>query len=361
MITTVVMVGESGGESSVESWVQDARRKSTHDLLDQLAAQKGVGRVVLVTPDLDGLEEAQFSNHVKSQPGSVHVGQTLSEIIEDYGVSKLLYFGGGAAPLLGNQALESVFDRVKSAGEGIVTNNRHASDWAGIAPASAVVKWKDRLPQDNMMGWVLSTEAELPIYCPQVSSSTRLDIDTPSDLLALRMHPLVKRNLRQYLGNLPLDTSSLEDALSVLAAPARQVFVTGRISPTVWAALNEATSCWIRVLSEERGMVSSGRLQRGEVFSILGDYISKMGIPEFFEMLSNQAQAAFIDTRVLLGHQRSWPSRSDRFYSDLGIASKIADPWLREFTTAALAVPIPIILGGHGLLSGNLLAFCEIL
>jgi hypothetical protein len=108
-------------------------------------------------------------------------------------------------------------------------------------------------------------------------------------------------------------------------------------------------------------MVSSGRLLRGEVFSILGDYISKMGITEFFEMLSNQAQAAFIDTRVLLGHQRSWPSRSDRFYSDLGIASKIADPWLREFTTAALAVPIPIILGGHGLLSGNLLAFCEIL
>ena len=108
-------------------------------------------------------------------------------------------------------------------------------------------------------------------------------------------------------------------------------------------------------------MVSSGRLEKGEVFSLLADYIARVGFNGVFDILADHSQAAFIDTRVLLAHQRSWPSRSDRFLSDLGLADQVKDPWLREFTAAAQGAPIPVILGGHGLLSGDMLALCEIL
>jgi hypothetical protein len=158
----------------------------------------------------------------------------------------------------------------------------------------------------------------------------------------------------RFLEQLPLDLSPLEEILKVLATPASHVFIAGRLSPGSWRAVNDATQCWIRVVSEERGMVSSGRLQRRETFSFLADYIDRMGLEPFFSQLANRVQAALIDSRVLLAHRGSWPSSSDRFASDLGLVEQIEDPWLREFTSAAIEAPIPIVLGGHGLLSARI-------
>jgi hypothetical protein len=156
-----------------------------------------------------------------------------------------------------------------------------------------------------------------------------------------------------------LDTGRLQAVISVLATPASQVFMAGRVGPEAWAAINRATHCWIRLLAEERGMVSSGRQARGEAYSLLADHIENVGLDRFFEGLARQAQAALIDSRVLLAHHKRWPPASDRFASDLGLVAQVQDPWLRAFTEAVLAAPIPIILGGHGLLAGDLFALAE--
>ena len=108
-------------------------------------------------------------------------------------------------------------------------------------------------------------------------------------------------------------------------------------------------------------MVSSGRQARGEVHSLLAAYIEEVGLPRFFELLSQWADAAFIDTRVLLAHHGRWPEASTRFASDLGRVADVEDEWLRAFTAAASAAAIPVILGGHGLMAGDLFAFSEIL
>jgi hypothetical protein len=68
------------------------------------------------------------------------------------------------------------------------------------------------------------------------------------------------------------------------------------------------------------------------------------------------ADAMFLDSRVILAARRAWPSPSDRFSSDLRRPEEIADPFLREFTAAAGAAPIPVVLGGHSLVSGGLMA-----
>lgn len=363
MIAAVVMVGEQAGDDTPTpvAWVRQARRAAAHDLVEQLSRQRLLDQIVFVSPELHESNFTDSTHWVKSEPGPVHVGRQLAEVIQRLGIHRLLYFGGGSAPLLDDSTLSELIGRLLRCEAGVFTNNRYASDWAGVVPAQLISEWQDRLPLDNMLGWVLSAEAHLPADVQPPSAATRLDIDTPTDLLTLRLHPATKAHLHCLLSSLPLDTENLQKAIAVLRQPASHVFIAGRIGPTVWQALNQSTQCWVRIFSEERGMVSSGRLARGETFSFLAEYLSVVGAGRFFATLSKQAQAAFIDTRVLLAHHRRWPSQADRFASDLGLVEDIEDDWLQEFTAAAAAADVPVILGGHGLLSGDLLAICQLL
>ena len=361
MITAVVMVGQAEGDGEAASWVQGARRAATADLLEMLAAQPLASRVILVSPELDELAPRPMSDFVCSARGALHVGEVLADLVEQHHISRLLYMGGGSAPLLADADLQDVLKRVAEAEELVITNNQFASDWLALTPATALAKWVPRLPRDNMLGWVLSAEAGLPLQSPAPSAGSRLDIDTPMDLLALQLHWGVRPYLRRYLDTLALPVAHLQAALEALARPASHIFIAGRLAPDVWMALNRVTRSWLRVVSEERGMVSSGRQARSEVRSLLAEHVEAVGMTSFFDVLAEWAEAAFIDTRVLLAHHGLWPDDASRFASDLGRAAEVQDAWLRSFTEAALAAPIPVVLGGHGLMSGAMLAFCDIL
>lgn len=361
MLAAVVMVGAESLDSLPVRWVQGARRAATRDLLAQLRRQPLLEKVILVSPERGELLEEGDSYFYQTPAGSIHVGETLARLVTEFGISRLLYFGGGAVPLLSDAQFTIITQRLAAAEKLVITNNQFASDWAGVAPAGLLTEWVERLPRDNMLGWVLSTEAGLPVETLAASAATRLDIDTPSELLVLRLHPQTQPHLRQYLEALPLDNGRLEQALAALARPASRIFIAGRFSPEVWLAVNRVSRAWLRVVSEERGMISSGRQARGEVRSLLADYIDVVGLRAFFATLSDWADAAFIDTRVTLAHYNRWPSATERFASDLGLRALIQDEWLGAFTEAALACPIPVVLGGHGLLAGDMLACCEIL
>lgn len=343
-------------------WMDGALRAAAYDLIAQLSRQPLIKRIVLVSPDSTELLPAGVTDYVQSAAGEApHIGETLSALVDRFSISKLLYFGGGASPLLTDEMLTEALTSLDSAQELVITNNRFASDWAGVTPARHIQSWTARLPRDNMLGWVLSTEAGMPFRALPSSAASRLDIDTPTDLLTLSIHPNTKPQLRQYLASLPLDAGRLQQVLQALARPAARVFIAGRIGPDAWAAVNRVSQCWLRVIAEERGMVSSGRERRGEVRSLLAEYIEVAGMEAFFSLLAEWADAALIDTRVLLAHHRRSPDRRSRFASDLGMPAEVDDPWLRQFTEQALACPIPVVLGGHGLLAGDLLACCDIL
>lgn len=108
-------------------------------------------------------------------------------------------------------------------------------------------------------------------------------------------------------------------------------------------------------------MVASGRQTRGEVRSVLGAYLDEVGMDRFFAALEGWADAVFMDNRVILAHRGIWPSAEDRFASDLGWFEQINDPFLAEFTHRAVVAATPIVLGGHSLVSGGLLALVETL
>jgi hypothetical protein len=117
--------------------------------------------------------------------------------------------------------------------------------------------------------------------------------------------------------------------------------------------------CQTRIISEERGMQASGREARGEVLSILGSYVDLAGIDGLFSMLEKTCQAAFIDSRVLFAHRKLKVTKADRFASDTVLPEGITDEWVRAFTRAAAEASIPVLLGGHSLISGGVWALSE--
>jgi hypothetical protein len=87
--------------------------------------------------------------------------------------------------------------------------------------------------------------------------------------------------------------------------------------------------------------------------------LDAVGPERFFANLANLAQAVFIDSRVLFAHRGLWPSAADRFYSDLRQPEKVGDPFVGTLTEAAMAAPVPVIMGGHSLVSGGLYVLVE--
>ena len=108
-------------------------------------------------------------------------------------------------------------------------------------------------------------------------------------------------------------------------------------------------------------MRASGRVERGEVRSLLADYVKLAGLEGFFDSLADLTNAVLFDDRVLLVSRGLWPSAPDRFNSDLGRWERVEDPFLRRFARAASESQIPVVLGGHSVVAGGLMALVEVL
>ena len=108
-------------------------------------------------------------------------------------------------------------------------------------------------------------------------------------------------------------------------------------------------------------MVASGRLQRGEARSLLVRLLELLGPDGFFDELARVADVAIIDSRVMMAACGHYPSAADRFASDLFLPDQITDEWVRAFTVAAANAPMPVLLGGHGVVAGGLYVLAELI
>jgi hypothetical protein len=240
----------------------------------------------------------------------------------------------------------------------LIANNFFSADFVAFTPAKAI-DLIEPPPIDNDLAYRLQRQAGLRNIPLVRSAATQMDLDTPTDLLVLANHPGIGRHLREFLGRLDLDFERLRSVARHLTAPTSEVIVSGRVGSHVLGILETELACRTRVFSEERGMRANGREARGEVRSLLGFHYSVVGARQFFADLARLGDAAFIDSRVLFNHLGLSPSASDRFNSDLLRPSEIRDPVVREFTVAARQAPIPVVLGGHSLVSGGLWTLAE--
>ncbi len=175
----------------------------------------------------------------------------------------------------------------------------------------------------------------------------------------LPLHPQCGSNLRAMVQALGWNTDRLRAVREVLKTPATRVILAGRVPSWAMAQMEKSTQCWTRVYSEERGMRAAGRLGAGQVRSLLNDHLQAVGLERFITELSSMADAILWDTRVLWAARGVWPTEVERYAADLGLVDFITDPFLRDFTQAINEAPIPIVTGGHALVSGGLWTLLE--
>lgn len=351
------------GASEAERWVAAGRRACAQDLILRLSAVDKIKSVIaLVAEEEDRDCLRRLGAEVRISTGSTfQFGAALRELITTEGIHELAYFGGASAPLLEQATMAGLIDDVLSKDEpfGIV-NNLHSTDWLLINDAELIVAHSHRLPSDNPLGWVLSREAGVSIEATEPSAATRLDIDTPTDLFMAWRHHALGDALGEFLKELPPEiTDKMEAIRKIIATPASTMTVIGRASAHVWQSLVASTQIWVRLFVEERGMVASHRLARGEVHSLIGQMLDELGPGEFVDRLENMAQTVLWDTRVWMGTRPEWPSSADRFAADLGWVDAIQDARLAELTDEIRNSSIPILAGGYGVVGGGLYALIE--
>ncbi len=343
------------GDSPVAEMVAGCHRAIAQDTIERAHLAGIFDGVILVT---DG---GQLDPSVVVEPSGrpFHFGKRLKEIIEKYNIEAPFYIGGGSIPLLPSSELRALGERLSSTQDTVIANNPFSADLVAFTPGKAIEAIE--LPAtDNPLAQLLVRQANLCEVSLPHTACYQFDVDTPTDLLILKLHPGIGRHTRAYLEELALDTSRLEQAVRLFTDGDAQILVAGRVGSYVWSQLERETSCRVRMLSEERSLHADERDRRGEVRTILGFYLEQVGADRFFETLAWLGDAAFIDTRVLFTHFGLNLTLADRFYSDLGQYEKIDNPFARELTQKAMEAPIPIILGGHSLVSGGILALIEV-
>lgn len=356
----VIMTGVSEG-SEPEWMVSRTRQAITLDLVERALEVPSLGPVVVAT-NSSALAERLTSYPIvvdRDPPDEIfHFGRRLMSLIARYDLARCFYLGGGAGPLLSAGDLAGVAEAMLGSDRQLVTNNFYSSDFVAFGP-TAILKDLPLPENDNELAWLLGEDAGLPIRELARTGATQFDVDTPADLLILGAHPDAGPHTRAYLDTLTLDNSHLDATLPLMLDREATILVAGRVSSATWSYLERETACSTRVFSEERGMRASGRQARGEARSLLGYYLDVAGMDRFFRTLATLGQAVFLDNRVLLAHRRLWPSAADRFYSDLRRPEKIVDPFVRELTQAAMAAPVPVIMGGHSLVAGGMYALID--
>ncbi|MBN2555320.1 MAG: hypothetical protein JXA97_05220 [Anaerolineales bacterium] len=361
-IPTLLMIPPAGGPARAERWMAGARLAAARDLIDRLKSVRKADPVYILAAETTDREILRQHAGVVLDPHELpfHFGRALCRMIPE-GAERIAYFGGASAPLLTKDALERIYTNGLDAEPYTAhVNNWHSSDWLLMTQPENLEPLAIELPKDNALGWVLQHSGGYSVSAEEPSAATRGDIDTPADVCMIAAHPDAGDHLRTFIHANPVDLQQRCGAvLEVLKTPAASLAMIGRTSADAWQRLVQASKIWVRVFAEERGMAASGRMERGEVRSILAAAIEVMGERAFMHELEQTADAVLWDTRVWMAHHHIWPADADRFAADLGWVDQIQDAELRRLTEAQSSISIPMVCGGHGVVSGGLYAMLE--
>lgn len=293
---------------------------------------------------------------IAGPPDGVSFGARLRDVVarlpRDGG--GLVVLGSGAVPLMSAAERRTFVRAAAGATPAVLANNAYSADIIAIARARSALADVPDLATDNALPRWLAEHAGMPVTDLRRRWRLGVDIDSPLDLVLLG---------RRWTRELPAGVADrvaarLTAVRAAVRDPGVELLVAGRTSPGSLTWLERSTASRTRALVEERGLRTSPPGQRPPA-SVLGLLLERDGPAALASPLPRLADAALIDTRVLLAHrlgadEHAWPSAEDRFASDLLEPDTIADPWLRTLTQAALDAPIPVVLGGHTLVGPGL-------
>jgi len=343
------------GENLGERIVEEGREASTEDLVTTLK-KAGMERTLLLTRSATLAE--RFSKRgvatiLTGDENPFHFGKALQRVIAEEALDGLLYFGSGAGGLLTVDQIARLVSFASRVEQGALFNNFYSCDFCAIAGAERLLAI-DFPEIDNSLGLSLADHG-IPSFSLPRTVETQFDIDTPTDLVLLAAAGRGGDAMRAFLAAQSFNHSMLEDLLTVLTDRSAHLTLIGRMHPASWAHFEGEIACRTSAYSEGRGM----RAYPDGKAPLLASTLKEMAIDSFFERLARSTDAAIIDTRPLLAATESLPPPNDRFASDLLRPELVEDPLWKAFTQAAIDSPIPILLGGHSLVSGGLYLLAE--
>jgi hypothetical protein len=279
----------------------------------------------------------------------------------------LVVLGSGSVPLLGRRGAGELVAVAGSGERRALANNRYSADVVAIGSAANLARVPD-LPSDNALPRWLAEQAGYEV--DELGRRWRLaiDIDSPLDILLIGGDlPSTDGGSDDVAGGdragrpavRSLDVAGVVDRIDrvrrVAADPSAELVVAGRTSAATLRWLERSTASQTRALVEERGLRAAGLdADARPPRSVLGLVLDDRGPQALGDVLAELGDGAIVDSRVLLAHrlgadESGWPSPEDRFASDLLLADRIRDPWLRALTASVRDSTIPVLLGGHTL------------
>lgn len=328
--------GPSPDAGPLERWLADARAG--------LAERHRTGFVAAGADDV---------RVITGPPDDTPFGRRLRDLVRtDRPPGGLVVLGSGAIPLA-TAAVRSTFVAAAGADDRrALANNRYSADIVAVAHARAgLAKVPDHLSDNALPRW-LSEAAGYAVTDLAGRWRLAIDLDSPLDVVLTGRRHEAEATEAHTIDLAPL-TSRIEAIRRVAADPGAELLVAGRTSAATLRWLERRTASRTRALIEERGLRTRRAGQRAPA-SVLGALLDRDGAESLGRHAASLADAAVIDTRVLLAHRlgadhAAWPSPEDRYASDLLLPGRIRDPWLRDLTTAAADAAIPMLLGGHTL------------
>lgn len=287
---------------------------------------------------------------VTVEPGATFAG-TVRAFVRSERPDGLVILGSGALPLARQADRKRFVDASRVEARFALANNRYSADAVAVACADVLLGLPD-LPGDNALPRWLADRAGYRVEDLAARWRLQVDLDGPLDLLLVGDPAAIP---------VAAVSARLAAAKRVAADPSAELLIAGRASSATLRWLERSTASRVRALIEERGLRASSPLAGGTSgvrhrppASILGLLLDRDGPESISRHLTGLADAAIVDSRVLLAHrlgaeERRWPTAEDRFASDLLLHDRIEDDWLRALTRAAASAPIPILLGGHSL------------
>jgi CTP:molybdopterin cytidylyltransferase MocA len=285
---------------------------------------------------------------VETRAGGPPFGARLRRLAALDAGAGFVVLGSGSAPLA-TPADRRAFVAAAAGSGAALANNRYSSDVVAIPARAPLAELPDLTADNGLPRWLAERGHEVRDL--RARWRLQVDLDSPLDVLvagqAGRSDPAFERV-----------RATIDRIRTLTRDPRAELLVAGRTSAATLAWLETATASRTRALVEERGMRTAAADQR-PARSTLGIVLDREGPEALGGVLARLADAAAIDSRVLLAHrlgvdETGWPPAEDRFASDLLVPEGIADPWLRALTQAAADAPIPVLLGGHTLVGPGL-------
>lgn len=350
----VIFEGGEPPQDDLHETITGLRHAVTLDTVEKYL-HVGVDEVVLATnfPALGRAAErlgARIWDTREEQP--FHFGSALQRVVGALGADQVLYTSGAALPLITPDEIRWVLDTMGQHAPCVVVNNLQSVDLLAWNPAGYIHRIAPPA-SDNFLGWLLREAGMERILIPN-SASIHFDLDTPTDFSILAVAGQGGPRTRAALKAVDWPTDRLTAAANVLAAELPEVALVGRVGTPVVDYCNKFLRVRLRLFSEERGMKALRREEEGRVVSVVADMIDQLGPKAFFRTLESICSAVFFDTRVVFANHGRRVTEWDRYNSDLGRVDLIRDPWVRQFTEAALECRVPVVLGGHSAVAGGL-------